>query len=388
MTTVPNNQQAQPQTKAVAQVAAPEKQSPVLALAQRLHFGSAAQLASVLVGTIFPSGRATPEQVAMLCSVAYEHGLNPLKREIYAFPDKGGGIRAIVSIDGWLTIALKNPMFKSMSHTEVHDAGGRLVSTTCTIWRRDLDQPVVATEYLEECYRDTEPWKKQPHRMLKHRATIQAIRYAFGLAGVMDQEDYERMVEYETVSTEALRDGAGRPRTAEGMTAALRERNATAARQTQPVPMARDGGTALDYSQPDPEPTPAELLGVDEPAPADAAPADAPPAEESAMQTVFARGLDVTIAGPFESWADEAIAPTAQRPGTKNPLANHTWRSCLSVRSKEIRDRLLLHVNGALDIVTNGGAPESVPVFSMRCAVVLEMIEAEDPSPGQASFAS
>jgi hypothetical protein len=43
---------------------------------------------------------ATPEQFAAFLIVAKEYDLNPLTKEIYAFPGKGGGIVPIVSIDG------------------------------------------------------------------------------------------------------------------------------------------------------------------------------------------------------------------------------------------------------------------------------------------------
>ena len=44
------------------------------------------------------------EQMLMLLVVANQHRLNPFTREIYAFPDKSGGIVPVVSIDGWMRI--------------------------------------------------------------------------------------------------------------------------------------------------------------------------------------------------------------------------------------------------------------------------------------------
>ena len=55
------------------------------------------------------------------------------------------------------------------------------------------------TEYLAECYRNTDPWK-MPHRMLRHKAAIQGIRYAFGFAGIMEPDEAEGIVERPAVA--------------------------------------------------------------------------------------------------------------------------------------------------------------------------------------------
>jgi RecT family len=52
---------------------------------------------------------------------------------------------------------------------------------------------VTVTEYLAECWRDSEPWIRWPRRMLRHKALIQCARYAFGFSGIIDQDEYERL---------------------------------------------------------------------------------------------------------------------------------------------------------------------------------------------------
>ena len=44
---------------------------------------------------------ATREEFAAFLLVAKTYDLNPLTREIYGMPKKGGGIQAVVSVDGW-----------------------------------------------------------------------------------------------------------------------------------------------------------------------------------------------------------------------------------------------------------------------------------------------
>lgn len=144
-----------------------------------------------LRATVFPSN-GTPEQFAAFLLVARQYDLNPITKEIYAFPSKGG-IVPIVSIDGWLKLINSHPQFDGMEFEEHHDDKGELVSVTCKLWRKDRTKPIVVTEYLSECFRPTEPWKMK-HRMLRHKTLIQSARYAFGFAGVYDPDEGERIV--------------------------------------------------------------------------------------------------------------------------------------------------------------------------------------------------
>jgi phage recombination protein Bet len=134
----------------------------------------------------------TKEEFAAFLVVARQHGLNPILREIYAFPKKGGGIQPIVSIDGWANIINSHPQFNGMTFEDHVDAKGAVTAITCRIHRKDRAYPVEATEYLIECAQNTQPWRQWPRRMLRHKAMIQCARYAFALAGVIDPDEYQR----------------------------------------------------------------------------------------------------------------------------------------------------------------------------------------------------
>jgi len=152
----------------------------------------AASFKQTLLKTVIPQN-CSHEQFAVFIGVAGEYDLNPLTKEIYAFPAKGGGIQPIVSIDGCLKIINRHPQLDGMTTTDNLDGQGRLQSITCTIYRKDRAHPISATEYMAECASNSEPWRKWPIRMLRHKATIQAARYAFGFAGIIDADEYERM---------------------------------------------------------------------------------------------------------------------------------------------------------------------------------------------------
>lgn len=166
-------------------------QSPLVKAMAETAMLDPGQYMNTVLTTCFDK-EATPEQFAMFLMIAKEHDLNPLTREIYAF-QKAGKVMPIVSIDGWLKIINEHPDMDGMQVRENLDGEGNLVSITCKIYRKDRKHPTELTEYLAECKMGTEPWKKWPSRMLRHKATIQCGRYAFGFANIYDPDEAARM---------------------------------------------------------------------------------------------------------------------------------------------------------------------------------------------------
>jgi phage recombination protein Bet len=177
----------------------PAKRSVLMTIAARYGMEPAAFEATVR-GTCGLAG-ATREEFAAFVLVANEYRLNPLTREIYAFPKKGGGIQPIVSVDGWLNLANSHPQFDGLEVEFEHDDAGKLVSATARVHRKDRSHPIVVTEYLAECVRSTDPWK-MAHRMLRHKAAIQGIRYAFGFSGIMEPDEAESIAVREPATPE------------------------------------------------------------------------------------------------------------------------------------------------------------------------------------------
>lgn len=148
--------------------------------------------------TVMPS-QHTNEQFAALMMVAKEYDLNPLTKEIYAFPAKGGGIVPVVSIDGWVNLVNSHPACDGFEFDFEHTEDGKLISCTCRMYRKDRGRPVTVTEYLAECKRNTDPWKME-HRMLRHKAMIQSARYAFGFSGIYDEDEGSKIAEMRDVT--------------------------------------------------------------------------------------------------------------------------------------------------------------------------------------------
>lgn len=147
---------------------------------------------AALRATVVPKDVSAAQFAAFLL-VAKEYNLNPLTKEIYAFPSRGGGIVPIVSVDGWVNLVNAQGQCDGFSFEMEHD-GDKLISCTCSMFRKDRTHPVVVTEYYSECVRQTDPWKMK-HRMLRHKALIQAARYAFGFSGIYDEDEGAKIAE-------------------------------------------------------------------------------------------------------------------------------------------------------------------------------------------------
>jgi len=148
--------------------------------------------------TVFKEAK-NQEQVITLLMVADQYGLNPITKEIMAFPDKGGGVTPVVGVDGWNRIAQQHPQFDGVefryADEMVKPEGGKVSPEwiECVVYRKDRAHPIVIREYLEECYRKTGPWQSHTKRMLRHKALIQGYRTAFGFHGIYDEDEAERM---------------------------------------------------------------------------------------------------------------------------------------------------------------------------------------------------
>jgi phage recombination protein Bet len=148
----------------------------------------------VVMATCMPASRnnqpPNEAEFAAFLMVARDYNLNPITKQIYAFPTKSGGIQPMVSVDGWAYIINTHAACDGIEFTNHTDEKGNVDAITCRIYRKGWGRPISVTEYMTECKRSTDSWNKSPRRMLRHRALIQCGRIAFGLSGISDEEDY------------------------------------------------------------------------------------------------------------------------------------------------------------------------------------------------------
>ena len=155
---------------------------------------------------------ATNEEIAAFLVVANKYNLDPFTNEIYAFPSKKGGIIPIVGIDGFVSQMNKNQDFNGMeieyAEEETTMEGAKSCPEWCEvkIYRKSLEKPIIVREYLDEVYVPAVakggyagPWQTHTKRMLRHKAIIQAARIGFGITGIYDQDEADRIIEAEIV---------------------------------------------------------------------------------------------------------------------------------------------------------------------------------------------
>ena len=153
----------------------------------------------------------TREQLLSLLSVADSYDLNPFIRQIYGLSDRRGGVLPVISVDGWTRVMNSYPQSDGMEFCYPDE----LVQfdedmkpchpwMDCVIYRKDRQHTIRVREYLDELYRPAVikngkkfpgPWQTCPKRMLRHKSQIQAIRIAYGLSGLFEPDEAERLLE-------------------------------------------------------------------------------------------------------------------------------------------------------------------------------------------------
>ena len=182
-----------PQLQAVPEKKPAKEKSLVARMAERLGNVDPDKLWAVLKN----------EQLMMLCIVAEQYGLNPLTKEIYAFPDKGG-IIPVIGVDGWVTIARRQPDFQGYEFN-YSDGMCRMQGAEvdgyewieCSIHIKGMTS-ITVREHLDEVYKPPRkgrsgPWQTHTKRMHRHKVLIQALRMAFGFSGIYDADEAENI---------------------------------------------------------------------------------------------------------------------------------------------------------------------------------------------------
>lgn len=169
-------------------------------MAERLSV-STEVLQSTLKQTAFKECKTNEEFVAAVI-IANTYRLNPILKEIYSFPSKGGVI-PVIPIDGWISMSNRNKRFDGVELIDNFNDAGEFVSVTAKFHLKEINNPVIVTEHFDECKRDTDTWKKYPRRMLRHKAYIQGARIAFGFSGVYDEDEANRIVEEIVINPKA-----------------------------------------------------------------------------------------------------------------------------------------------------------------------------------------
>lgn len=141
-----------------------------------------------------------------LLLTAEKLNLDPLCGEIYAVEassdpvasqNQSKGKKAIVivvSVDGWSRIINSHTQFDGMKFFESEPGHDELpLYFECTIFRKDRRVATSVREYMYEAHTGQGAWLTHPRRMLRHKAMVQCARICFGLGGVYEPDEAQRV---------------------------------------------------------------------------------------------------------------------------------------------------------------------------------------------------
>ena len=134
-----------------------------------------------------------------LLLAAERHGLDPLGREVFLVREGDTldeSAVLVVGVDGWSRVLNAHKKFAGMQFRESEELqDGVPAWIECTLHRWDRRVPTSVREYLSEVRGTSLAWLTHPRRMLRHKALVQCARLAFGLVGVHDHDEAQRILE-------------------------------------------------------------------------------------------------------------------------------------------------------------------------------------------------
>lgn len=153
--------------------------------------------------SMLPKGTAIA--TLMTCvGVSSELGLNPMTKEIFFMPTRGGGIQPVISVDGWIKIAQRHPDFDGWEFKPEFD-NKDMVSMEGIMYHKSRTHPTMITEYFDECSKGGAVWKSHPKRMMRNRTISQLVRVGLGISGVMDKDEFDQWQATESAAPVQLR---------------------------------------------------------------------------------------------------------------------------------------------------------------------------------------
>ncbi len=148
----------------------------------------------------------TETEFELFLYLAKTYHLDPLLREIWAvkYPNEPAQIYA--GRDGFLKVAHLSGQFDGMSTVLLLESNGKVIESDisfkgavllgakCTVWRKDMGNPVSASVALHEYNTGRANWKTMPDTMIRKVAEAHALRRAFSIHGLYMPEEMEKNV--------------------------------------------------------------------------------------------------------------------------------------------------------------------------------------------------
>jgi len=153
----------------------------------------------------------TDMELAMFGNMAKNYKLDPFNKEIWCYKDNKKNLIIFAGRDGFLRIAQNNKLWNGLYSCEVREGEkytqefdgdkiklnhiktperGNIIGAYCFIKPKGCETPTIEYVDFETYNKGYNVWKSHPADMIKKVAEIKALKKAFGIAGLYDEQDF------------------------------------------------------------------------------------------------------------------------------------------------------------------------------------------------------
>jgi len=150
-------------------------------------------------------------ELAFFLNLAHSLGLNPFNKEIWCYKDNKGNLLCFAGRDGFLKIGQKNQRWNGMYSCEVrekdkyeqifkngeatirhekHNDKSSIKGAFCYIKPKNTETATIEYVDFDTYNKGSYIWKSHPADMIKKVAEIKALKKAFGISGLYDENDF------------------------------------------------------------------------------------------------------------------------------------------------------------------------------------------------------